>query len=391
MSIPVYFWFPVLGTTVLGTFFMNISPVADQFMRLFGVGYAGLSFFLSGIIWTHALFQVPGGLIADRLGTFRTLLLCVVLLIAGNLLPFLAPESLPLAVGMRFTLGLATGMAFLVMVKIVKILTPPSRVARMQGMLGGAFCLGTMLPYLYLPLAGPYGWVAAYLTGAVFSAIIGLCMFRLPLEKLRETRETVSLSQMWQATKDISTSKLLWVVGCCHGFSYGTLNTLGNWLPSILADTRASGSPEDWAVATSVMLLAGTVARMFGSEVIGYMTRWQIITRVTFLTGVSYLILAALGNPVAVFCLTVVMALLCGITFSSVFTVLIDTAPPAYVATSVGFMNMLANGVNILLILIWGMAREYTGGFAVGLCLSGVCALLLWCIARRLDLNYLDK
>jgi MFS family permease len=328
---------------------------------------------------------VPGGLVLDRLGVARSLLICLVVMIAANLIPFIAPESLSLAIAMRVVLGLVTGAFFLVMVKIIKILTPPMYVARMQGMHGAAFCFGSLAPYLYLPLTGPYGWIAAYLSGAILCVAVGVCMFRLPLEQLRETRETVGFSRMMQAMKEIATSKTIWLIGCCHGFFFGTINTFGNWLPSILADIRANSTPEDWATATGAMLFVGTMGRMFGSEIMGRMTRWQLITRVIFLVGVFYWILAFCGNSVLFFCLCLVLALLCGLTFASVFTLLIDIALPAYVFSTMGFMNMLANGVNILLILLWGTVREYTGNFSYGLCVSGTCALAVWLWARKQD------
>ena len=384
-TIPVYFWFPVFGCVAYGTFFMNIPPVADQFMAVFGVGYAGLSFFLSAVYWTHSLFQVPGGLVVDRIGIVRSLLLCTAVMVACNLIPFLAPQSITLAVSMRLALGMVTGAGFLAMIKIIKILTPPNHVARMQGMHGAAFCLGTLIPYFYLPLAGQYGWIASYLSGVVLCLAVGLCMVRLPLDRLRETRQTESFVQVLRAMKIISTSKHVWMLACCHGFFFGTINTFGNWLPSILADIRANSTPEDWAVATGAMLLVGTAGRVFGSEIMGLMTRWRMITRVTLLTGISYWVLAFCGNSVLFFCLCLALALVCGLTFASVFTLLIDIAMPAYVSTTMGFMNMLANGVNVLLILLWGTMREYTGNFSYGLCVSGTCALIVWFWTRKED------
>ncbi|MCC8193526.1 MAG: MFS transporter [Deltaproteobacteria bacterium] len=264
-KIPVYFWFPVLGCIAGGTFFMNIPPVAGQFMHLFGVGYAGLSVFLSILYWSHSFCQMPGGLLVDRLGVVRSLLICLVVMVATNLVPFLAPDSLTLAIAMRVVLGLVTGAFFLIMIKIIKILTPPVHIARMQGMHGAAFCLGTLIPYLYLPPTGSYGWMASYLSGVLFCVVIGLCMFRLPLDRLRESKETMTFSQALRMMKNISTSRNLWLLGCCHGFFFGTINTFGNWLPSILADIRTSSTPDDWAVATGAMLLVVPMGRVFVS------------------------------------------------------------------------------------------------------------------------------
>ena len=382
-KIPVYFWFPVLGCVSGGTFFMNVAPVAEQFMELFGIGYAGLSLFISSLYWVHSVCQMPGGLFVDRLGVTRALLISLSVMAATNLIPFIAPANFALAIAMKLVLGLVTGAFFLVMIKIIKILTPPVHVARMQGMHGAAFCLGTLIPYLYLPSAGAYGWAASYLSSVLYCVLIGLCMFRLPLDLLRETRNTATLSQTVQTVKGISTSKIFWLLGCCHGFFFGTINTLGTWLPSILADLRAGSTPEDWAVATGSMLFIGTLGRIFGADLIGRLTRWELITRVLLVISISYCILAVCSNSVLYFCLCLILALLCGLTFASVFTLLIDVAIPAYVSASMGFMNMVANGVSILLLLVWGVLREYTGSFSYGLFISGGFALLVWLWARK--------
>jgi uncharacterized membrane protein len=87
----------------------------------------------------------------------------------------------------------------------------------------------------------------------------------------------------------------------------------------------------------------------------------------------------------------VVLAMLCGSTYAAVLTLTIDISHPAYVATAVGFMNMVANGVNILLILVLGNTREFFGGFAPGLGLAafGAAAIYLW--GRGMDCQGEEK
>ena len=77
--------------------FMNIPPVATQFMQLFHVGYSGLSFLLSALFWTHALAQIPAGLIIDRLGILRSLVIATILCTVCSLAAFLAPLYIGIA------------------------------------------------------------------------------------------------------------------------------------------------------------------------------------------------------------------------------------------------------------------------------------------------------
>jgi len=359
---------------------MSAAPVADQFMNIFSLGYGGLSFFLSSIYWTHCAVKVPAGLLIDRIGALRSLLVCIAVCVIGSLGPLIQPDNLAVAILFRLILGMSTGTMFLLFVKIVHILTPPQHVARAQGAQGAAFCLGNMLPYLALTHAGASGWLAAYLSGVMFCVILGACIFRLPLVPLMESRATTDAAQVWQAIKVIFTSRHIWFLGCCHGFSFGSLITIGNWLPAILADTRAGSTIEDWAVATSAILLIGTVGRIFSGEVSRLMPRRVLIRRVTLCIGVLYALLALADSPVFVLIPAVGLAILCGSTYAAIFTLTIDMSPSSYVATAVGFMTMFATGMTVILILVLGNAREFSGGFGLGLGLAalGAAVICVW-------------
>lgn len=384
MAIPIYFWFPVLGSIGLGFFFMNIPPAAAQFMEIFNVREAGLAFFLSAIYWTHSISQVPAGVLVDKLGALRSLFLCLALCLVCSLLPFVAPASLPLAVLMRLAIGFGTGTLFLAMVKIAKILTPPSLIARVQAAQGAAFSLGTMLPYLTLPWMGPYAWIMAYTIGAIFCLIYGLAAFRLPARQLEAGKAGSSLPQIWAALKVIACSKDLWFLGVCHGFAYGSLNAIGNWLPAILVEAEPGSVLATWAIATSVMLLVGTVGRISGSEAARLMPRRMLICRAVFLIAFFYWGLAFANTPTLILSLALVMAFICGTTYASIFTQAIELGEPDYVATAVGFMNMVANGVNVLLILTMGNLKQFSGSFSTALYLVGGVAIITYLVGRRL-------
>jgi hypothetical protein len=245
-------------------------------------------------------------------------------------------------------------------------------------MQGAAFCLGNMLPYLTLTHAGASGWLAAYLSGAVFCVILGACIFRLPMAPLRESRATADAAQVWHALKTIITSRHIWFLGCCHGFSFGSLITIGNWLPAILADTHAGSTIEDWAVATSAILFIGTVGRIFSGDVSRLMPRQVLIHRATLCIGVLYALLALANSQVFVLIPAVGLAMLCGSTYAAIFTLAIDISPPSYVATAVGFMTTLATGMTAILILVLGNAREFSGGFCLGLGLAALGAAVIY-------------
>lgn len=388
MSIPFYFWFPILVSSGIGFLAISIPPVADQFMHLFGFGYGGLSLLLGAYYWTHSLIQVPAGILVDRIGPMQALLTATCVSISCCLLPLLSPENFALAAATRMVLGICSGVLFLTAVKIIKLVTPPRYISRVQGVQGAASALGSLLPYLTLPYLGPYGWMASYILCALFFMSFFYGAYKLPLRAMRRTRTPQTMRQTWNAVKVIGFSRNVWFLGCCHGLTFGTLLTvIGNWLPSILMDAKPGTSIETWGVITSVLLLMGTVGRAFSGDLMRKVPRGRILAVVPLVMAAGHFAFAFSPGVWGILAASAILAPVCGLTFASIFTLTTDTAPPSYVATAVGFMNMVANLVNTALVLSLGIIRDLTGSFSVGLLVTGFAALIFWFFARKITAN----
>src|SRR5512134_2133319 len=98
---------------LLGFIFLNIPPALDLLMALYGASYTQISILISALLWSHALMQIPAGLITDRLGLRRALVICLTFMAVGGLFPALAP-SLEIAIAGRVLTGIGTGLAFIV-------------------------------------------------------------------------------------------------------------------------------------------------------------------------------------------------------------------------------------------------------------------------------------
>ncbi|WAW10147.1 MFS transporter [Oxalobacter vibrioformis] len=364
---------------------MSLAPLAHQFMALFGVGYAGLSLFLSGLLWAHALVQLPAGLILDKLGIYRGFLIAVFIALLANLLPFISPENLGLATSLRFCAGLSSGLMFLAGVKIIGMMAPPEKMAQAQGIQGAAFSLGIMLPYVTLPYLGEDAWRYSYWIPALIMLFLLAASTKLPA-KVRHAHSVSNstASDLWQVVKSVSTSMPIWTIGVFHGFSYGTLNNLGQWLPSILADMDGKGDVAAWSLGTAVVLLIGTMARAFAGGLLRWRSRSFITNTAVLLIAILYIVLGLTGNPWIGLAVGVVLAWLGGANYGSIFSLTGQSVSPAYMATASGFMNLVGNVTNVLLTMILGTVREYTGSFSMALCAAGVVALLVWVAGHRI-------
>lgn len=388
--IPAYYWLPALGCLSMGFMFLNVSAVAEQFMRLFSLNYAGLGFFLSALFWAHALVQVPAGLIVDRLGTLRALALSCVLCAAAGFIPLFAPHNLYLAVLMRLVIGLASGLLFLSVVSAVTALCPPAFLNRAQGIQGAAFSLGTMVPFLTLPPFGAWGWKAAYGLGGLLPLLVLVSLLFVPWKPLRRTTaaEPADAAGLWPVLRRVASNRRIWFIACCHGVSFGTITALGNWLAVMLSDCAAEDGMTEgvgaWALPTSLVLLTGTAARILGGELGRVLPKLRLMQGLMLGIGLCYLLLAAAGNVWLLLVFAFALALFCGGTYAAVFTMTIEAAGPSHVAMGVGFMSMLANLVNVGLILLLGVARQYAGGFYPALAIAGAGALALVAWGRAL-------
>jgi len=385
-----HIWFPFIISVVAGYMFMSLAPLTYQFMALFGVGYAGLSLFLSSLLWAHALVQLPAGLILDRLGIYKGFLIAIVIALLANILPFAAPNSLGIATVLRFFAGLSTGMMFLAGVKITGMMVPKEKMAQAQGVQGAAFSLGIMLPYVTLPYLGNEAWRFSYGIPVMLSVLLVAVSLKLP-SSIRQAGNNTLLkaSDLWNAICTISTSVPIWMLGIFHGFSYGTLNNLGQWLPSILADMDGKGHVAAWSLGTAIVLLIGTLARAFAGICLRWCSRSFMTNIAVLLIAVLYIVLGLMGNPWIGLVVGIILAWLGGSNYGSIFSLTGQSVSPAYMATASGFMNLVANITSVLLTVFFGTVREYSGSFSWALCAAGTVALIFWItgcrIIRRMD------
>ena len=364
LRMPVYIWYPSLGGLSLGFTFMNIPPVADQFMELYSVGYAGLSLLLSATIWAHALFQIPAGLVADRIPPRLAALIACVLATLSALAPLLAPANFTLAFVCRCAAGLCTALLFLAQMKLITLLAPAESQANAQGIYGGMIGFGTMLPYIVLPLFGATGRIWAQILVALLYAATGLALFCVPKVALPEkAADGTQDYTIWHILRTVVFSPTMLAIGMIHGFIYGTLNNTGQWLPSILADL--SGRPiADWALASTLVLLVGSATRLASGTFLRFTTMSKLILTSSFLLSVFYFVLGLVPTPGLAIAAGLTLAVVCSMAYGAVFGLTIKSFSPVYIGVCYGYQTTLANLVYVCLTLLYGTVRDKTDSFA---------------------------
>src|SRR2546428_8755020 len=146
--------------------YTNHAPLARALMREFGFNQALAGFLTTGIFATHALMQIPGGHLVDRLGAKHVLLCALAWVTLGNLGMAFAGAYWQLLLCKIFT-GIGTGVCFVGGARYVHAAAAGRQLNVAQGLFGGCVQLGAgfvifAVPRLYL-LAG---WRATFLLSA---------------------------------------------------------------------------------------------------------------------------------------------------------------------------------------------------------------------------------
>jgi MFS family permease len=177
-------WTIAIVVYVAAVFHRSSLGVAGlQATARFGVGPAALSTFTVLQVAVYAAMQVPTGLLADRFGPRRVLVVAALLLGAGEVCFGLA-HSYPLALFARGLLGLGDAMTWVSVLRVVAGQFPARSyplVVALSAMLGGAGNLVATVPLTALLASS--GWTATFLvTGlltAGYAAVVGTTL-RVP-------------------------------------------------------------------------------------------------------------------------------------------------------------------------------------------------------------------
>lgn len=143
---------------------LGVASVEAQ--RRFGASAAVLSLFSVLQLAVYAGLQIPVGVILDRIGSRRLVVVGAVVMATGQLVLSFA-EAVPLAVLGRVLVGAGDAMTFISVLRLVALWFPPRRAPLMMqltGILGQAGQIAAAVPLVALLSA--VGWSTSFLIAA---------------------------------------------------------------------------------------------------------------------------------------------------------------------------------------------------------------------------------
>ena len=357
----------------LGFIFMNLPPVVDELKTLYAVGYTGVSILISAMLWTHALLQIPAGMITDRIGVRPTLLISTVSLIIGNLVIALTPD-LAFAISGRVLAGIGSGLAFVAIMKLLTVVVHARRAGSYQSYFAGIFSLGSVISYLAVPRMMQFGWRTIHLAPAAICLILLALLWKSPVAESGRGASPVL------PFRKLMVLPSCWLLGAYHALSYGTVLTLGNWVPSLLTEIWKSRTLKELAWAGALIMFISGVGRMCGGLVLLRYPARAILNGSLILVAALLALLCLVRLPEVVLFLAFCAAFFASLNFGSLFYLASQAAGRNSVASVFGLVNFLANVGAVLFTLMFGLLKDQTGSFRWGfgvLTLMAASALLI--------------
>ncbi|MCS7118322.1 MAG: MFS transporter [Thaumarchaeota archaeon] len=368
-----------------------VAPGIPDIMREFGTSYevAGLGL-MTVLLIGYFTMQLPAGLIGDRYGRKRVLVLGPILWGAATFATALSP-SFQLLAASRFFKGLAMGTYFGNDRPVVAAYTPREKMGLGQGIsfsgLGIGMGLGILLGGV---LINSFGWRTTLMLVALPPLAASALLSRLVTEPPR----SASLPKISGASiRAVFRSRDLWLL---NGAAFCSIFSLWAvlWLPTVL---REEGLETGWAsVFSSLFGFASPIGLMFSGIVSDSLARrgfgrksWlgaAIVLHGLFWSLFGY----ALSVKAPVW---VLMLLILGAGFwqwglwSPMYAIIAVMVPAPVLGTAYGLNNFIGQ-MGGLSPWIIGWIRDVTGSFIPAYYVVGVIAVvggvLAWCVSPAL-------
>ena len=202
-------WGVALATYLVAVFHRSSLAVAGLLAtERFDLSASQLATFTMLQLLVYALMQVPVGLMVDRYGPRRVLVVGTVLLTVAQV-GFALAESYPVALLARVLVGIGDAMTFICVLRLVSRWFAPQRVPLITQLTGTLGQLGSVLAAVPMTIAlRELGWTDAYLITASFGVVLTVALLavvrdapgtrRLRGPRLSLAAVRVSLSASWR-------------------------------------------------------------------------------------------------------------------------------------------------------------------------------------------------
>ncbi len=372
------FW--IASAFFLFEFVSRVEPslAASPIAHFYGLSDAGFGTMASLFFWVYAPMQIVVGLLLDRYGAKRFILLGS-LACAVGVLVFAATNNPAIGGFGRALTGFGASFAFVAALWLVNHWFAPERFAVLSGGVNAVGMLGTAVGTVALSsLIAQWGWHDVfYATGAA-----GLVIFLMALLWLHEPpspaaeASTAPVEHIRQSLAEVVGNPRTWTIAIIGLLFYMPVNVYGGLWGSteLMKDHHLSRVAAETAVSMIFWgMAAGSVAGGWLSDLVGH--RKYLVFAGSVLTGLAYAgVLYMPGSELLVGALLFAAGLFGGFQMLT-FAMAKEGQPNRLVGTVVAFVNMVGIAGALIFQPLVGYIADATGGdFHAALTTIPLCA-----------------
>ena len=372
-------------------------------MRDFGLSPGAMGLLLSAFFWTYGGFQLPGGVIIDRLGIRKSYFWAFVvwsLASAGMALARSVGDMLAL----RLLLGFAECIGPLASLTFIRLAFSegerglPVSIYIAGQTIGPA--LGALLGTVLLAHAGWRVMFAATGLGALLWTPFWLRFAHFEKKERLASPVQAAPAAHWN-WKAIATNRVLWVMSlCAFLFSYYWYFLL-TWIPTYLNVSRGFPVMTMGRILSVPLFIMAPLNIMVGwladRLIAGH--RSALGVRVTiavlgFLGAGAVLLLSHVNNLVSILAVLIVSVCSFGVGSTNFWAIVQHIAPHSATARTVGYFNTISQAAGAVAPVITGYSLGPQKNFSLAIILAGgstVASSLLLLLAGRKGINGLKQ
>jgi MFS transporter, ACS family, D-galactonate transporter len=362
----------------------NLSIAAESIMRDFRLPPASMGVLLSAFFWTYALFQIPAGLMVDKLGIR-------VVYAGGFLIWSLASAGMALSrgpgdiLGLRLVLGLAESVGPLASLAFIR----QNFEGPAQGLPVSIYIAGQTIgpacgALLGSTLLADFGWRAMFAaTGLGALLWVPFWAHFAPKRQIVSRTATKAPSLVQWPWRSILTSPSFWAMSASvFFFSYYWYFVL-TWMPAYLTISRGYstiGMGRILSVPLFAMAVVNVLAGFLADRLIarrGTLFRIRLIFLSLGLVGASaILLLNFIPGHAPVLPVLVISVCSFGVASSSFWAIAQYTSPSVLVGRAIGYLNTISQigGVSAPLITGWSLGPHKD--FRLAILLAGISPIV---------------
>ena len=334
--------------------YTNHAPMVPVLRAEFGFDNTSAGLLTTSIFLTHALMQLPGGRLADRLGPARVMVFALGWVALANFAIASAGAYWQLLFWKAFA-GIGTGVCFTAGARYIVGFFEGADLHVAQGLYGGSVMLGSGFVIFAVPrLQSGFGWRGGFIGSSLVAVIVWIFWIAAAPRPTHRVPASGSFGEMIR-------SRELWLLGLIQMASFGLMIVVAAWITTLLKSSFQMPLKTAGLMGSAVLLL-GIVSRPLGGWLVHRMHIRTLIRGALLLNAAACAALAWGQWTALTLAAILALGFGCGLPYAGVFNRAAKLFP-GRAGAAMGLVNM----IGIVMILAGapavGYLADWTGQF----------------------------